>query len=91
MKRYNILLILVMLLLTTCATVKPEKSIIRLIDKYPFIISITEGWGFEDDDYTYKEIAFYKWLALDIKMENEKRLFLACICSKTWRSLDKVC
>jgi hypothetical protein len=81
MKRYNILLTLVMLLLTTCATVKPEKSIKRLMDKYPFIISITEAWGFEDDDYIYTDRAFYRWLALDIKMENEKRLFLACICS----------
>jgi hypothetical protein len=84
MKRYIILLahLIMLLLLCTCASiVKPESSIKSLMDKYPNIISVTRVWGYGDDDYTCSDREFYRWLALDIKMENEKRLFLAWIRS----------
>jgi hypothetical protein len=49
------------------------------MDKHPDIISVVEHWGFEDDDYYWYEIQFYKWVSLDIKMENGRRLFLSYI------------
>jgi hypothetical protein len=64
-----------------CITVKPEISIRKLIDKYPNIISVTECWGYGDDDYNSSDILFYSWVSLDIKMENEKRLFISNIKS----------
>jgi hypothetical protein len=82
MKRYNILLIpLIIILFGSCITIKPEKSIKRLIDKYPYIISVTECWGYGYDDYNSSDILFYSWVSLDIKMENEKRLFISYIKS----------
>jgi len=84
MKRYIILLVsLIMpLLLSNCISItRLETSFKSLMDKYPNIISITRIWGYGDDDYICSDIEFYRWLALDIKMENEKRLFLAWIRS----------
>jgi hypothetical protein len=80
MKRYNLLLIpLITVMLSNCVTVKTKNSIEKLIDRHPNIISVVEHWGFEDDDYYWYEIQFYRRFSLDIKMENGKRLFLSYI------------
>jgi hypothetical protein len=66
-------------MLSNCVTVKTKNSIEKLIDRHPNIISVVEHWGFGDDDYYWYEIPFYRWVSLDIKMENGKRLFLSYI------------
>jgi hypothetical protein len=82
MKNYKILsIIIVTMILISCIRIYPKDSIERLIDKYPQIISITECWGFGDDDYNSSDMFFYSWVSLDIKMEDEKRIFLSYIRS----------
>jgi hypothetical protein len=82
MRRFNILFLpLISIIFGNCITVKPEVSIKKLIDKYLNIISVTECWGYGDDDYNSSDILFYSWVSLDIKMENEKRLFISYIKS----------
>jgi hypothetical protein len=56
------------------------------MDKYPQIISITECWGFGDDDYNSSDLQFYRSVSLDIKMENNKRLFISNIRSSDFKA-----
>ena len=64
-----------LLLLSSCISIAGlETSFKSLMDKYPNIISITRVWGY-NNDFSCSEIEFYRWLALDIKMENEKDCF----------------
>ena len=88
MKRYNILLIpLVTIIFSSCVTVvRPVNSIKKLIDKYPNIISIEERWGYGNNDYNWREIGFYSSVSLDIKMENEKRLFVSLVRSSSLKA-----
>jgi hypothetical protein len=88
-KRFFILLsfLIMLILLSSCISIAGlETSFKSLMDKYPNIISITRVWGYGDGDYHWTDIEFYRWLALDIKMENEKRLFLAWIRSSDLRT-----
>jgi hypothetical protein len=87
MKKCKLLLmLLISMILISCIMVTPRNSIKRLIDKYPQIISVTECWGFGDDDYNSSDILFNSWVSLDIKMKNEKRIFISYIRSSNLKS-----
>jgi len=84
MRKFSVLLIILfVLLLVSCITIWPRavsKNIKNLINKYPFIISITEDWDF------YRSGDFNDPVALDIKMEGGKRLFISHIRSSDLKS-----
>ena len=71
-------------LLTSCVTISlfgVKRNIKRVIQKYPFITSITEIWGFDGSGGDFNDP-----VALDIKMDNGKRLFLSYISSSDLKS-----
>jgi hypothetical protein len=86
MKGYKILLLLIPIIFVSCIKVNPKKSIKRLMDKYPQIISITECWGFDDDDYNSSDLLFYSSVSLDIRMENNQRVFISNIRSSSLKT-----